>query len=99
MGISNEDLLFARFSECPIAPFEGAPYFMTLNSLKSHLNTCDALVHCNLEDGNSGYLVFTAPPTTYKILRTIPFVEPTNVGPTLTVLDLAPTEVVLLELV
>ena len=25
MGISNEDSIFASFSECPISPFEGDP--------------------------------------------------------------------------
>ena len=72
---------------------------MTLNILNSHLNACAALVHCNLGDGNLGYLVLTAPLSTYTLLSTLLFVEPTNVGLTLSMPDPAPTSVVLSELV
>ena len=56
MGISNEDLLFTSFNKCPIASFEGAPAYMLLNILNSHLNACAVLVHFNLGGRNLRYL-------------------------------------------
>ena len=99
MGISNEDSLFVSFSECPITPSEGEPTYFTLNSLNIHLNAFAVLVHCNLGDGNLEFIVLTAPPATYTLLSTLPFVEPTNVVPTLAIPDLASTALVLSELV
>ena len=95
MGITNEDSLFASFREFPTTQFEGAPTYMKLNSLKSQLNTCAASVHCNLGYGNLGYLVLTALPATYTLISMLPFVEPTNVGLTLTMPDMEPTAVLL----
>ena len=86
------------FSECPIAPFEGDSTHMALNILNSHLNTFDTLVQWNLGDGNLGYLVLIALTATYTLISTLLFVEPTNLGPTLTVPDLDPTEVVISEI-
>ena len=99
MDISNEYSLFASFSEYPIAPFEGAPNYMMLNSLNSHLNTWTESVHCNLDDRNLSYLILTSPPDTYTLLSTLPFAEPANVGPTLAMTDSTPTSAVLSELV
>ena len=82
-----------------LAPFSGAPTYMTLNSLNSHINACDVLVQYDLGGVNLGYLVLTAPPATYTLLSTLPFVEPTIVGPTLTIPGPAPTALVLSELV
>ena len=46
-----------------------------------------------------GYIVLTAPPATYALLRTLSFVKLTNVGPTLTIPDPTPTSLVLSEIV
>ena len=99
MSISSEDSLFTSFSEYPITPFESAPTYITLNSPNSHLNACAASVHYDLGGSNLGFLVLTDTQATYTLLRTLLFVEPNNVGPTLTMLNLAPTAVVLSELV
>ena len=98
MVIYNEDSLFVSFRECPIGTFEGAPTYMAINRLNSHLKKGAALLHCDLGDGNLGYLVLTAPPYTHTLLSTLLFVGPTNAGPTLTMPDPEPTELVLSEL-
>ena len=72
---------------------------MTLIVLNSYLNAFAASVQCDLGDGNLRYLILTAPLATYNLLSTLHFVEPTNLGPTLLIQDLAPTAVVILELV
>ena len=99
MGISNEKLLFTSFRKCPIAPVEGAPSYMLLNTPNSHFNACATSVHRNLGDGTLGYIVLTAPPATYNLLSTILFVVPVNVGPTIIITDPATTAIVTLELV
>ena len=71
---------------------------MMLNSLNSHLNTCAISVHYDLGGGNLGYLFLEAPPSTYTLLRTLPFIKPTNVGPKIAMPEPAPTELVFLEL-
>ena len=99
MGIPNEDSLFASFSECPVASFEGAPTYISLKILNTHLNACYASVHSNLGYETLCYIFFTAPPATYNIICTLPFVSPVNAEPTLEMPDLAPTAIVFFELV
>ena len=98
MGISNEHSLFASFRKCPIVPFHDASTYMKLNSLNIHLKICAALVHCNLGDGNLGYLVLKVPPATYTILSTLLLMEPNNLGPALIMLYPEPTALVLSNL-
>ena len=97
MGISNEDVIFVSFREYPIEPFKDYPAYMTLNVLNSYLNACASSLHCNLGDSNLGYIVLTSPLSTYTLLSTLPFVEPTNMVSTVTIADLAPTAVVILD--
>ena len=92
-------MIFVSFREYPIAPFKDYPAYMTLNSLNSYLNACASSLHFNLGDSNLEYLVLTLPLSTYTLLSTIPFVEPTNMGSTLTIADPAPTAVVILGIV
>ena len=99
MGISNEYLLLESFSECPITPFESAPNYMSLNSLKCHLNACAALVNSDLGDKTLGNLVLTLHISTYSLLSTLLFMAPVNMIPKIPMPYPAPMAIVISELV
>ena len=93
MTTSTETIL-STFPECPIAPPEGVPTHTYMTKVNGFLNACAASVHCNLGNGNVGYLVLTAQPASFRITSLTSFVKPANPG-VLVLEDPAPTVAVI----
>ena len=88
------ETILSTFPECPIDALEGVPTHTYMTEVNGFLNACAASVHCNLGNGNVGYLVLTAQPASLLIASPTSFVKPVNPG-VLVLEDPAPTAAVI----
>ena len=95
---SSEDTIYARFSECTVAPLDSIPTYDYLTELNTYLNSCSASVHSNGGCGTLGYLVLIAPAAVYALHSAIAFVRPVNLGATVIIPTPTPMGVVIGEL-
>jgi len=77
------DSIVDNFSHTSIDPIVGQPNYKSLAEVHLNLNTNAASVRSHLGDGRLGLLYLTVTPAVYNTQSNIPFMPPTNLGPTL----------------
>ena len=86
---------FQRMSHCTLWGWS----FVHVTKKPQHSPYFRLCISAQIFEGRKLTIFFTASTDTYDIIRTLPFVEPINVGPTLAMMNPAPTTIVLSDLV
>ena len=76
----EQDKIFGKFSECPLAPLEVVPTYEYMTNLNVYLNSYLSGVDCMLGCGTLGYLVLTAQPAVFNTKCGTEFVTPKKSG-------------------